>query len=157
MEFLIDTFGDNIPSLIVIAVFLLAYALINNGYLSKFLKGRGKTKTIVDLIGQMDEICGKITALNEEVARLSRRIGYVEKSALMGNIYNDKLHVIDRLRAFDCYLRLAGNGLVAEFATNDLIIPNWNDWLRVQQENRMDIFCDKYHERIADINKARGE
>ncbi|MCL2381341.1 MAG: hypothetical protein FWC64_07070 [Treponema sp.] len=150
MEF-IEMFDGNIPSLLVIAVIMLASQLINNGYLSKLLKGKGKSegKSILDLV---NEINGKITAQGEEISRVSRRLGYVDKSALMGNIYNPAIPVTDRLTAFDCYLRLGGNGLVAEFAINELVFPNWNDWLRARQKNCMDIYCDKYEARIAEIN-----
>ena len=156
MEILFESFAGNLPSLIVIGVFMLATTLINNGYLSKTLNGRGKgkTKPIAECI---EEVKGKINGVKDEVEKLSRRVGYVEKSALMGNIHNKELHTIERLRAFDCYLRLGCNGLVADYALKELILSNREDWIRTQQENTMEISCDKYEARIAEINKAIKE
>ena len=150
MEFF-DMFDGNIPSIIAIAVVVLGGALINNGYLSKLLKAR-KTKTSEDN-DALKSIDAKVSELSGDVARLSRRINHVDKFSLKGNIHTEGLHIIDRLRAFDCYLRIGGNGLVIDYAVEELIIENPACWLRVQQENHMEPSCEKYEARIAEINK----
>ena len=167
MEFL-DVFDGNIPSLIVMAVIVLGGALVSNGYLSRMLKARGKGRTLVGLAERMDKIedgfvpdlgevlgriDGKLDAMQESMTEMETRLNYADKSALMGVIYNDRIHRVDRLRAFINYLKLGGNGLVAEYAIEELVRPNRDDWTRAVQESRMTPRCDKYHERIAEINR----
>jgi ABC-type iron transport system FetAB ATPase subunit len=105
-----DMFDGNIPSIIAIAVVVLGGALINNGYLSKLLKAR-KTKASEDK-DALERIEKNMSILSEDMARLSRRIDHVDKIALIGNIYHSHLDMIDRLRAFDYYLRLGVTGLL---------------------------------------------
>ena len=154
MEFF-DMFDGNIPSIIAIAAVVLGGALINNGYLSKLLKAR-KTKASEDK-DALERIEKNMSILSENMARLSRRIDHVDRIALIGNIYHAHLDMIDRLRAFDCYLRLGGNGLVIDYAVKKLIIKNPACWLRAQQENHMEPSCEKYEARIAEINKRIEE
>ena len=166
MEFL-DVFDGNIPSLIVMAVIVLGGALVSNGYLSKMLKARGKGRTVGELAGRMDEMekgfvpdlgevlgrmDGKLDSMQERMTEMERRLNYADKSALMGIIHNEKIHKMDRLRAFNNYLKLGGNGTVAEYAVNELVIPNRDYWIRVLDESRMKTQCDKYDGRIAEIN-----
>jgi hypothetical protein len=153
---ILKLFDGNIPSLLVMGIFFLGTTLVNNGYLSKFLKSKGKDSS-EGKEGKGQSIADLIERIEREVAKLSRRVGHTDKSALMAIIYSPAIHVIDRLRAFDCYLRLGGNGFVAEFAITELIVPHKNEWLRVQHENTMDIYCEKYHERIAEIRKRINE
>jgi len=149
-----ERFDGNVPSLVALAIILLGNALISNGYLTKMLKGRkGTGKSIADLDDRITVLCGNMNEIREEMGKLSRRVGYVDKNALMGIIYNNKIQILDRLRAFDSYLRLGGNGLVAEDAYKELILPNKGDWTRAQQESRMEPFCDNYKIRIAEINR----
>jgi len=171
MEFF-EMFDGNLPALAVIGFVMLVCAivpsLISNGYLSRMLKGRGKGKTLAELAGRMDEvekgfvhgldgtlerIEGKLDDMRKSMAEMETRLNYADKSALMGVIYNDRIHKIDRLRAFINYLKLGGNGLVAEYAIEELVRPNRDDWTRAVQESRMTPRCDKYHERIAEINR----
>jgi len=166
LEFL-DVFDGNTPSLVVMAAIVLGGALISNGYLSRMLKARGKGKTIAELAGRMDKIedgfvhdlgnvleriDGKLGAMQKQMADMERRLNYADKSALMGGIHNEKIHKMDRLRALNNYLKLGGNGTVAEYAVNELVIPNRDYWIRVLDESRMKPQCDKYNERIAEIN-----
>jgi len=146
----------------------VSVALISNGYLSRMLKGKGRSN--VELAAEMDEIKkgfvpnldealagidGKLDALAEGFQEMERRLGHVDKSALMAVIHNPEIHAIDRLRAFDRYLRLGGNGLVEEYAIRELILRHRKDWIRTQQENRMRIYCEKekYEARIAEIDR----
>jgi len=163
-----SVFMDNLPSLIVVAIFLTVNTLINNGYLSKLFKRKGKGQTNTELAGRMDKmesgfvpnldevlsrIEGKIDSMSDRVSDIESRINHIDKSALMSVIYNRHIHIIDRLRAFVCYLKLGGNGLVAEFAIENLVKQNREHWLRVEQENRMKTYCEKYDDRIAEINR----
>ena len=144
MEFF-DMFDGNIPSIIAIAVVVLGGALINNGYLSKLLKAR-KTKTSEDN--------DALERIENKIDELEKRINHVDKNSLVGNIHNDKLHIIDRLRYFDCYLRLGGNSLVEEEAFKTLIQPNPELWYREQQNNTMKIYCGgSYKTRVAEIKR----
>jgi len=167
MEFF-DVFDGNVPSLVAMAAIVLGGALISNGYLSKMLKGRGKGKTLAELVGRVDEmekgfvsdlgevlgrIDGKLDSMRGSMDDLERRINYVDKSALMAVIYNGDVHVIDRLRAFVHYLKLGGNGTVLEYAYGELVKPNRREWTRALDESRMKIHCEKYHERIAEIGR----
>ena len=167
MEFL-DLFDGNVPSLLVMAVVVLGGALISNGYLSNMLKGRGKGKTVAELSGRMDaiedgfvpdlgdvlgRIDGRLDSMQKSMTEMERRLNYADKSALMGVIHNEKIHKMDRLRAFNNYLKLGGNGTVAEYAVNELVIPNRDYWIRVLDESRMKPQCEKYDERIAGINR----
>ena len=170
MEFL-DMFDGNVPSVIAIGIMMLigtiGSALISNGYLSRMLKARGKGKTVADLAGRVDamengfvpdlgdvlgRMDGKLDSMQERMAEMERRLNYADKSALMGIVHNEKIHKMDRLRAFNNYLKLGGNGTVAEYAVNELVIPNRDYWIRVLDESRMKPQCDKYGERIAEIN-----
>ena len=167
---LLDGFSDNIPSLVVVAAIVLGGSLINNGYLSKLFKKRGMSQPFADIVKRVNEIDGRFTpnldeilarieskldSLSDRVSDVEKRLNYVDKSALMGVIYNHSIHTIDRLRAFHTYLCLDGNGLVAEYAVSELIIPNRDDWIRAVQESKMKVYCDKdkYDERIAEINR----
>ena len=167
---LLEGFRDNIPSLVVVAVIVLGGALINNGYLSKLFKKRGMSQPVADIVKRVDEIESRFTpnlddilarienkldSLSDRVSDVEKRLNYVDKSALMGVIYNSSIHTIDRLRAFHTYLCLDGNGLVAEYAVKELVIPNRDDWIRAWQESKMRVYCDKdkYDERIAEINR----
>jgi len=170
LEFL-DMFDGNVPSVIAIGIMMLigtiGSALISNGYLSRMLKARGKGKTVADLaerVGKVENgfvpdlgdvlgrIDGKLDSVQERMTEMERRLNYADKSALMGVIHNEKIHRMDRLRAFNNYLKLGGNGTVAEYAVNELVIPNRDCWIRVLDESRMKTQCDKYNERIAEIN-----
>lgn len=144
---LLGNFNGGWPYLIAVIIVVIGGALINNGYLSKLLKSRGKGKPMSDLVDHIKEIDGKITTLSCEVAELAKRVGYIDKSAQMANIHNEKLNIVDRL---------GGNGFVAEYAITELILPHKNEWLREQHEATMDIYCQKYHERIAEIKKRIG-
>jgi len=161
-------FMDNLPSLIVIAIFLTINALINNGYLSKLFKRRGKGKTVTEIAERMDKmegdfvpnldgilkrIEGKIDAMSDRVCEMEKRLNFVDKSALKGVIYNPLIPVVERIRAFVCYLKLGENGIVEEFAVRELVRPNREDWIRAERENRMKPCCDKYEERVAEINR----
>ena len=167
MEFL-DMFDGNVPSLAVMAAIVLGGALISNGYLSKMLKGRGKGRTLAGLAERVEKVeegfvpdlgdvlermDGKLDSMRECMTEMERRLNYADKSALMGVIHNEKIHKMDRLRAFNNYLKLGGNGTVAEYAVNELVIPNRDYWIRVLDESRMKPQCDKYRERIAEINR----
>jgi len=167
MEFF-DMFDGNVPSLVAMAAIVLGGALISNGYLSRLLKGRGKGKTLAELAGRVDEmekgfvhgldgtlerIEGKLDVMQVSVTEMETRLNYADKSALMGVIYNEKIHKVDRLRAFNNYLKLGGNGLVEEYAFKELVKPNHDDWIRAVQESRMKPRCDKYEERIAEIGR----
>ena len=165
----ISIFMDNLPSLIVMAIFLTVHSLIDKGYLSKLFKRKGKGKTLAEIAARMDKmesdfvpdldgilkrIEGKIDAMSDRVCEMEKRLNFVDKSALMGVIYNRHIHVIDRLRAFNSYLRLGGNGLVAEYAVRELVLPNREEWIRVTQESRMKIYDkEKYSARVAEISK----
>jgi len=148
-----DMFDGNLPSVMAIGAVMLVgtigSALISNGYLSKALKGRGKVRLCdaIDLIG------GKLDAMRERMGEMEKRLGYADKSALMGVIHNEKIHRTDRLRAFNNYLKLGGNGTVCEYAVAELVMPNRDCWTRVLDESRMEIRCDKYRERIAEIDR----
>jgi len=169
---LLSKFSGDFLSLIIIGIFMLAITLTNNGYLTKLLKRRGQP--ISELANRMDEIEkqivpnlddilarieNKLDSLSTALGEMEQRLNYIDKTALMGVIYTDNIHITDRLRAFNSYIRLGGNGLVMEFATYTLIIPNWNDWQRVSQESRMKIYCgeDKYNARLAEIEKKYYE
>ena len=175
MEFL-DMFDGNLPAVIAIGIVMLlcaiAPSLISSGYLSRMLKGRGKGKTIAELAERMGEIEegfvpnlddalarieGKLDALSACVAEVEKRLSCVDKSALMGIIYNPAIHIVDRIRAFICYLKLGGNGLVAEYAFSELVAPNREAWIRELQESRARVCCDKYRERIAEIGRRLNE
>jgi len=164
-------FDGNVPSVIAIGIMMLigtiGSALISNGYLSRMLKARGKGKTVADLVERVDamengfvpdlgdvlgRMDGKLDSMQERMAEMERRLNYADKSALMGIVHNEKIHKMDRLRAFNNYLKLGGNGTVAEYAVNELVIPNRDYWIRVLDESRMKTQCDKYNERIAEIN-----
>jgi len=164
----LTVFMDNLPSLIVMAIFLTITTLINNGYLSKLFKRKGRGKTVAEIAERMDKMEGdfvpnldgilkriedKIDAMSDRVCEMEKRLNFVDKSALMGVIYNRHIHVIDRLRAFNSYLKLGGNGLVAKFALEKLVLPNSEHWIRAVQESHMKIYCEKYEERIAEIDK----
>ena len=164
----LEAFVGNWPSLGIMAIFLIINTLVSRGHLSKLFKGKGKT--VVELMRRMEKIeggfvpgldealariDGKLDALTEGVCEMERRLNHVDKSALMGIIYNPAIHVVDRLRAFVCYLKLDGNGLVLEYAVTTLVAPHREDWIRAQQENRMKIYCEreKYEARIAEIDR----
>ena len=172
MEFL-GLLNGNMLMIVAFAAITLGGALINNGYLSKMLKARGKGKTATelaervnaiengfvpdlgDVLGRMD---GKLDDMQERMAEMERRLNHADKSALMGVIHNPGIHAVDRLRAFNNYLKLGGNGLVAEYAIRELILPRREDWVRVVQESRMKICCGEYRERIAEIDgRLRSE
>jgi len=165
LEFL-DVFDGNIPSLIVMAVIVLGGALVSNGYLSKMLKARGKGRTVGELAGRMDEmekgfvpdlgdvlgrIDSKLGAMQNQLVNMEIRLNYVDKSSLMGVIYNGDVHIVDRLRAFVNYMKLGGNGTVLEYAYTELVKPNRQEWIRALDESQMKIHCEKYHEKIAEI------
>jgi len=126
-------------------VFLILNTLITQGHFSKLFGRKGRTVTL-------ERIEHKIDEMSEHVLEMETRLNYVDKSALMGIIYNPAIHVVDRLRAFVCYLKLGGNGLVAEYAERELVTPNRDDWTRAVQESTMKIHCGKYAERVAEIN-----
>jgi len=71
---------------------------------------------------------------------------------IWGVIYNGDVHIVDRLRSFIHYLKLGGNGTVLEYAYVELVKPNRQEWTRALDESRMKIHCEKYHERIAEID-----
>jgi len=165
MEFF-ETFGGNALMVAAFAAITLGGALINNGYLSKLLKSRGNGKAVAEVVERVDRIedgfvpdlgdvleriDGKLNAMQESMAEMERRINYVDKSALMGVIYNGDVHIVDRLRAFVHYLKLGGNGTVLEYAYTELVKPNRQEWTRALDESRMQARCEKYHERIAEI------
>jgi len=173
---LLGMFDGNLPSVVAIGAIMLVgtigSALISNGYLSKMLNGRGKGKAAAELAGRMDRlendtvpgmkgaldrIENKLDTLSDHVLEMERRLNYADKSALMGVIYNGSIHVFDRLRAFNNYLKLGGNGLVAEYAVRELVVPNRDDWTRVVQESKMKTHCDKYHEIVAGIGRRLNE
>jgi len=176
LEFM-DMFDGNLPSVMAIGAVMLVgtigSALISNGYLSKALKGRGKGKTLAELAARVEgvekgfvpdlgdalrQICGKLDAVHGQMIEMERRLNYADKSALMGVIHNEKIHRTDRLRAFNNYLKLGGNGTVCEYAVAELVMPSRDCWTRVLDESRMEIRCDKYRERIAEIDRRlRGE
>jgi len=165
---LLSMFDGNVPSLIVVACFVLigmvAVALINNGYLSRMLKRRGKG-SIAERMGKIEDgfvpdlgdvlsrIDGKLDAMGEQMSKMDRRLNHVDKSALMGVIYNGDVHVIDRLRAFVHYLKLGGNGTVLDYAFEELVKPNRREWTRALDESRMLPRCDKFDERTAEIGR----
>ena len=170
MEFL-DMFDGNVPSVIAIGIIMLigtiGSALISNGYLSRMLKARGKGRTVAELAGRVDEmekgfvpdldevlerIDGRLDSMQKSMTEMERKLDHADKSALMGVIHNDKIHKMDRLRAFNSYLKLGGNGTVAEYAVNELVIQNRDYWIRVLDESTMKPQCGKYGERIAEIN-----
>lgn len=173
---LLGMFDGNVPSLVVIGIFMLAgtfvSALVSNGYFSKMLKGMGRGKSIADLAERMDRLENgvvpgldktlerieyKIDDLSENVLEVEKRLNYADKSSLMGIIHNSSIHTTDRLRAFNNYLKLGGNGTVADYAVEELVRPNREEWIRVVDESRMKIHCDRYHERIASIkNRLAG-
>jgi len=165
-------FDGNVPSLIAAGVIVLtgmiAVALINNGYLSRMLKRRGKGVSVAGLAERMDKIedgfvpdlgdvlsriDGKLDAMGEQMSKMDRRLNHVDKSALMGVIYNGDVHVIDRLRAFVHYLKLGGNGTVLDYAYEELVKPNRREWTRALDESRMLPRCNKYDERTAEIGR----
>ena len=170
---LLDMVDSNLMLAVVAVVMIICAvvpALISGGYLSKMLKRRagGRDNAIAELSacvnemkkgfvegldGTLERIEGKLDAMQKSMAEMETRLNYADKSALMGVIYNDKIHKVDRLRAFINYLKLGGNGLVAEYAVEELVKPNRDDWIRVAQESKMKPRCDKYGERIAEINR----
>lgn len=170
---IIGMFDGNGILLTAFAVITLGGALINNGYLSRILKGRGKGKTITELAKRMEEIEigfvpslddilarieGKIDGLSAHISDVERRLGHVDRTALMGVIYNDKIHKADRLRAFVIYLKQGENGLVEKYAEKELIASNRDEWLRALRECKMNVYGDKseYDKRIAEINGRMG-
>jgi len=168
MEFF-ETFGGNALMLAAFAAITLGGALINNGYLSRMLKARGKGRTVAEIAERMDKIedgfvpdlgdvleriDGKLGAMQERMTEMERRLNYADKSALMGVIHHPDIHVTDRLRAFNNYLKLGGNGTVLEYAYGELVEPNRREWTRALDESRMKIYCpEKYHKRIAEIGR----
>ena len=139
--------------LLVASILYVSVTLINNGYLSKALKGKGngKGKSLADIAECID-------GLKHDVGKLSVRIGHVDKLALKGMIYNTnkELSIAESLEAFDCYLRLDGNGKVFEYAVKNLVIPHWEVWLREQEKNDMEIYySDKYAASIAEIKRIK--
>jgi len=156
---ILDMAGWNLPSILLVGLFMLmgtvASALINNGYLSRIFKGKGKGKPLDELIKHADKMESMMDMLSKQMDKMDRRLNYVDKSALMGVIYNSAISKIDRMRAFNCYMKLGGNGLVFDYAVNELVLPNWEEWMRVVQESRMDIVCDNYNNRIAEINALK--
>jgi len=172
---LIATLAENGPLLAAVAAVMLvgpvATALVSNGYLSKMLESRGRARP-AELDARMGEIEkgfvpnlddvlarieGKLDALSKNVAEVEKRLNHVDKSALMGIIYNPAIHTVDRIRAFICYLKLGGNGLVAEHAFSELVAPNREAWIRELQESRMPIRCENYHEKIYEIGRRLNE
>jgi len=102
-------------------------------------------------IPHLDKILDRIET---KIDNMEKRLNHVDKSGLMGVIYNRHIHTTDRLRAFNSYIKLGGNGLVAKFAIEKLVLPNRDDWIRVVQESHMKTYCEKYYEeRIAEISK----
>ena len=167
MEFF-DMFDGNALMVIAFAVISLGGALINNGYLSRMLKGRGKGRTLAGLAERVDEmekgfvpdlgealerIDGKLDAMRGSMAEMETRLNYADKSALMGVVHNPNIHKVDRLRAFVNYLKLGGNGTVTDYAIEKLVRPNRDYWKRALDESRMKPQCEKYGERIAEINR----
>ena len=171
MEFL-DLLIGNVLVIVVFAVITLTGtiggALINNGYLSRMLKARGNGRTVAGLAERMDKIedgfvhdlgnvleriDGKLGAMQKQMLDMETRLNYVDKSALMGVIYNGDVHIVDRLRAFVHYLKLGGNGTVLEYAYTELVKPNLQEWTRALDESQMKIHCEKYHKRIAEIGE----
>ena len=159
-------FNGNALMVAAFAAITLGGALINNGYLSRMLKARGKGRTVAGLAERMDKIedgfvpnlddvlrriDGKLDTMREQMSEIERRLNYADKSALMAIIYNPSIHKVDRLRAFNSYLKLGGNGTVKDYAVENLVLPNREDWIRALDESRMKIHCEKYHERVAEI------
>ena len=109
---------------------------------------------VPDLGAFLARIEDKVNALSVQCSEMETRLNHVDKSALMGVIYNPAIHVVDRIRAFDCYLRIGGNGLVTEYAINNLLLPNRKDWIRVTQESQIKILHEEqYRERVEWINR----
>ena len=118
------------------------------GKKTEAVKKDGIIQHLDKTLGRMES---KIDEANDSIRDMETRINHIDKAAMMGIIYNHNIRTIDRLRAFDTYLRLGGNGLVAEDAIEILIRPNRDDWIRVTQESRIKLYCDNYHKRIAEI------
>jgi hypothetical protein len=78
----------------------------------------------------------------------------VEKYLLKGMIYNENVPVIERLEAFDDYLKLKGNHNAYHYAMK-LIINNRETWLSVQHNSDKSFIVDKdyYNNTIAEIKK----
>ena len=162
-------FIGNLPSLVVMAVFLTTTALINNGYLSKLFRRKGKGQTAAEIAERMDKmesdfvpnlgemlkrIEDKIDNLAGRVSDMEMRLNYVDRAALMAIIYNERIPSIERIRAFVCFLKLGENGVVAEYAVGALVMPNREHWMRAEHECSMKIYCRKelYYKRVAEIN-----
>jgi hypothetical protein len=78
----------------------------------------------------------------------------VEKLLLKGIIYNENIPVIERLEAFDDYLKLKGNHNAYNYAMK-LIVNNKETWLSVQHNSNKDFVLDKeyYNNAINNIKR----
>ena len=108
---------------------------------------------IYDLAQILEKLEGKIDAIPGEIRELDARLDYIDRNSFMAIIYNRHIHVIDRLCAFNGYLKLGENGVVSDYAVSNLVLPNWEDWLRVIHESSMKARCGKYDGNIEKIEK----
>lgn len=161
----LEAYANNPVSLAILAIgtVLVIYALkilpkkIERMWIGKIPAEKG-SKTIqknedMKKEGFIQHLDKTLERIENKIDGLEKRLNHVDKSALKSLIYNRHIHILDRLLAFDSYLRLGGNGHVANFAIKNLIIPHRDDWMWVIQKNSMEIYCkETYRERIAEIN-----
>ena len=114
----------------------------------------GEKKEAVKKEGFIPHLDKTLERIERKIEDIEKRLNHVDKSALKNLIYNQDIHILDRLHAFDSYLRLEGNGSVTEYAVKTLIISNRDDWLWVIQRNTMKIYREEiYREQVAEISK----
>jgi len=180
MDLGLGAYADNIPALIVLGgiVIVIVTLIVTLGiYMWKILplkiekmwvgkassekgsEAEKKTEVVKKggIIPHLDKTLermeSKIDEVNSNMRDMETRINHIDKAAMMGIVYNRRIRTIDRLRAFDTYLRLDGNGLVAEDAIETLIKPNRDDWIRVTQESKIKPLSDNYYKIIAEIKE----
>jgi len=79
MEFF-EAFNGNALMVAAFAAITLGGALINNGYLSRMLKARGKGKTVTELAERMGKIeDGFVHDLGNVLERIDGKLGAMQK------------------------------------------------------------------------------
>ena len=170
MDFGLGAYADNIPALIVLGSIVIVIVILGI-YMWKILplkiekmwtgnasgeQGSEEVKKTeaVKKEGFIPHLDKTLERIERKIDDIEKRLNHVDKSALKSLIYNQDIHILDRLHAFDSYLRLGGNGSVTKYAVKTLIIPHRDDWLWVVQRNTMKIYSEEmYREQIAEIGE----
>ena len=108
---------------------------------------------IAAVADSLNSVCETLREVKDNTDKMRLEVGNVHKDTLKAVVFNDDMPILDRMFAFNRYIKMGGNGTATE-KMKSVIYNNFSIWESVLEMNKSDPVADeRYWEKLKELEK----